>query len=251
VALCHHDPVGVTVWAGLAAALVFASTVQAVTGFGFALLAMPLLSLAVGAKDAVAVSSIVGALGSTVLFARTRRDVRWPLVGPLLGGAVLGMPIGLAVLLTVDDDVLKAAIAVTVLVFVVILQRGWSLEGAGRRVDVVAGFVSGVLNTSVSTNGPPLVLTLHARNLPPEAFRGTISAVFACSAVVANVLLASAGRYTPTVLAYAALGPPALLVGSFLGARIGRHVPAQRFRSLVLGLLVLAASASLVSALTG
>lgn len=243
--------VSVAVLAGLAAALLFASSVQAVTGFGFALLAMPLLSLVIGAKDAVAVSSIVGSLGSIVLFARTYRHVEWPLVGPLMVGAVAGMPLGLVVLLAVDERVLKLVIAGAVLCFVAILSRGWSLEGASRRADVLAGFVSGVLNTSVSTNGPPLVLALQARRLPPDAFRGTISAVFVASSLLGNVLLGAAGRYTSTVAGYALVGPPALLVGNLIGGRIGRRLPAERFRPLVMGLLVLAAVSASLSALLG
>lgn len=237
--------------AGVAVALVVASSAQAVTGFGFALLAMPLLSLAVGAKDAVAVSSLVGTLGSMLLLARYRHQVRWGLVRPLLAGAVVGMPLGLYLLVVVDERTLKLAIAATVLVFVGVLASGWKLEGTGRVVDLAAGFVSGVLNTSVSTNGPPLVLSLHARNLDPDVFRGTISAVFAASALVGDALFASAGRYNSTVLLYAAVGPFALVVGNVVGRMAGPHLTVRRFRAAVLGLLVLASCSAVASVIVG
>jgi len=250
-ALCHDGPMSVAVLAGLAAALVVASSVQAVTGFGFSLLSMPLLAMVIGAKDAVAVASLVGAIGSTLLFVRHRRQVCWSLVGPLMAGATLGMPLGLVVLLAVSGRTLQIVVALTVLGFVGLLARGWSLEGAGRRVDVLAGFASGVLNTSVSTNGPPLVLALQARGLDPDAFRGTISAVFAGSAVVGVGLFAAAGRYTPAVLTYAACGPPTLAIGNLIGRRLGRRLTRERFRPVVLALLVAASLSALISALTG
>lgn len=236
---------------GLAAALLVASTVQAVTGFGFALLSMPLLTLVIDAKDAVALSTLVGALASFNLLARTYRSVRWDLTRWLLVGAVAGMPLGLVVLVVVPARTLQVIIAAAVLCFVVVLARGWRLGEAGPRVELAAGFVSGVLNTSVSTNGPPLVLALQARGLEPEAFRGTISAVFAASSLVANALFAASGRYTTTVLAYAALGPPMLLLGAAVGRRAGRRLAPDRFRPLVLALLVTAAVSAAMSAFIG
>lgn len=247
----HDGPVSAGVVLGLAVALLVASSVQAITGFGFALLSMPLLTLVIDAKEAVAVSTLVGALASASLLARTYRSVRWDLTRWLLAGAVAGMPIGLVVLLVIDARALKVAIAVAVLAFVVVLGRGWRLEGTGPRAEVAAGFVSGVLNTSVSTNGPPLVLALQARGLDPEEFRGTISAVFAASSLVANTLFTASGRYDAHVLGYAAIGPPALLVGGMVGRRLGRRLAPDRFRPLVFTLLVVAACSAALSAMLG
>lgn len=241
----------VAVVAGLAGALLVAACVQAITGFGFALLSMPLLTLVIDAKDAVALSTLVGAVSTGALFVRTRHAVRWPLVWPLLAGALAGMPLGLFVLLVVDARTLQLGVAVTVLVFVVVLARGWRFDGQGRAVDLAAGFVSGVLNTSVSTNGPPIVLALQARGLPPDEFRGTMSAFIAACSVVSNVLFATSGRYDSSVLGCALVGPPALLAGNVLGHRLGRRLPAQSFRPMVLGLLVLAAVVAGLSALAG
>ncbi len=233
---------------GLAAVLLFAATVQNITGFGFSLLAMPLMTLVIDTKEAVAVASLVGTLATCLLFLRARRHVRWSMAGWLVAGAFAGMPFGLAVLLAVEARWLKLTVAITVVAFVVILARGWRIEEAGPRVELAAGFLSGVLNTSLSTNGPPLVLALQARGLEPEEFRGTISAVFIASSVLGNVLLGAAGRYTPHVLGYAAVGAPMLFVGAFAGIRIGRRVPASQFRPMVLWLLVVAALSAGVSA---
>ena len=60
-----------------------------------------------------------------------------------------------------------------------------------------AGFVSGVLNTSLSTNGPPIVFALQARHLPPDRFRGTINVVFACCNILGTTLFIAAGKVGP------------------------------------------------------
>lgn len=231
----------------LAAIVAFAATVQGVTGFGFSLMAMPLLSVVLGAKDAVAAASIVGVTTAVLLVARTHRAVRRPVALRLLAGAVAGMPLGLAALITVPERGLRLVIAVTVLFFVAVIARGWRIRRGGAVLDLAAGFVSGMLNTSVGTNGPPLVLTLQARGLAPEPFRATISAVFVGSSVVGNVLLASAGRYTPEVFRAAAISLPALVAGAVVGDRLHRRFPPARFRALVLVLLVVSAGSALVS----
>ena len=59
-------------------------------------------------------------------------------------------------------------------------------DGEGGFV-VGVGFVSGVLNTSLSTNGPPLVFGLQARHLGAAPFRATISTVFAFSNIVGSL----------------------------------------------------------------
>ncbi len=239
------------IYAGVAAVIVSAAVLQSISGFGFALIAVPLLAMLIGAKDAVAAASLFGMSSSIVQLAITRGSVRWPVAGRMVAGALVGMPLGLVVLLVVEERTLRVVIAVTVLVFVAVIGSGVRLRGRGLALDVGAGFVSGVLNTSVSTNGPPLVLALQARELPPLAFRGTISATFVGSNVVAVALFAAAGRYTPDVLRSVGSGVPALLVGWLVGARLAPRFPAERFRALVLALLVATAASALASVFVG
>jgi uncharacterized membrane protein YfcA len=114
---------------------------------------------------------------------------------------------------------------------------------------VVAGFMSGVLNTSISTNGPPLVFVLQARQLAPPAFRATIVRVFAWSAIAALTMFIAAGKVTRNGLVAAAVALPAMWIGQVAGYPFRKHFHAERFRWLVLALLTLAAISAIVSAL--
>lgn len=235
----------------LAGVFLVAALVQGITGFGFALLSMPLLSLTVDPKDAVAVSTLVGTVASGSLLARHRRTVRWDLVRPLLLAASAGMPLGLYLLVVIAEGALRLLLAVVVAAFAGLLASGWRLKGSNRAFDLLAGFTSGLLNTSLSTNGPPLVVALQARDLEPDEFRGTISALFFASSLLANALLARAGRYHDETVIQAAIGLPALLVGSAVGARMARRLPVGVFRRVVLALLVATALASALAAMRG
>jgi uncharacterized membrane protein YfcA len=243
--------VTVAVAIGLGAVVAGAALVQQISGFGFALLSVPLMALLIDAKDAVVLAALFGLASSTLLVARAHHGVVWPVAWRMLASAAVGMPLGLVVLLAVDEGVLRLIIAAAVLIFVAVLLTGFTVRGRGRGVDVAAGFVSGVLNTSVSTNGPPLVLALQARGLGPAEFRGTISAVFVGSSLVGNLLLAAAGRWTAEVGRGLLIGAPALVIGWLIGHRLAGLVSPARFRRLVIALLLASAGSAILSVVAG
>ncbi len=234
---------------GVVAVVLLAAVVNTLSGFGFSLVAVPLLAAMLGGRDAVAVTSLVGTVTATALFLRTRHDVDRGVAGRQLAAAALGMPLGLAVLAVLDDRVLRLTIAAAVIVAVVLLVRGFRIERGGDLVDVGAGFLSGALNTSVGTSGPPLVFANQARGLGHLATRATLSAVFSGSSLLVIPLFAATGRYDHVVLSATVLASPALVVGWLVGLRVHPMIDPSRFRGLVLALLVASAAVAAASAL--
>lgn len=234
----------------VAGAIFAASVVYMVAGFGFALLAMPVMTLTIPVEQAVVVSSLLALASTTWQGWTLRGDAVRPLVRRLTASAYVGMPLGLVVLFVVDDRVLRVALGVGVLIATALLVRRISVVPIGRRLDVAMGFVSGVANTSIGTNGPPLVFDLQARDLTPDQFRATISAVFALSNVLAFSLFVVSGKVTGDGLTAAAIAFPAWAAGLALGRSLRPRVPPERFRHLVLGLLFTAGTTTIVLAVT-
>jgi hypothetical protein len=116
-------------------------------------------------------------------------------------------------------------------------------------MDYGAGFLSGVLNTSLSTNGPPLVFNLQARHLEAPQFRATISAVFAISNIGGLTLFILDGKITRDGLIASAIALPAWALGQLLGWPVRKHMHGERFRWLVLVLLCAAGVTTIVFAL--
>lgn len=232
----------------VAASLLLGSFLNSLVGFGFALVTVPLMAVAVGPKEAVVLSAMYGLLANGGVALRHRVDVEVPLVRRLFVGGLVGMPVGLALLVVVPAAPLQVAISVTVLVSVVVLARGWVIEDPHPAVDLGAGMVSGVLNTSVGVSGPPIVMDLHGRGLAKGPFRASAAAYFGLSGIVALALFALAGRLDLRLAVSAALALPAWPVGAVLGEQVHRRFPDDRFRSLVLVLLAATAVVTLVSA---
>jgi uncharacterized membrane protein YfcA len=231
------------------AAVFFAAFMQIVAGFGFALLSVPLMTLAIEPKIAVVVSTLTGIFVTSWQAYKERAEADRALVRRMTIGAYVGMPLGLLVFLSVDDNVLRFLLGLAVLVAVVLLALRVNLHHVGPRLDYGAGFISGVLATSLSTNGPPLVFVLQARQLSAAKFRATISTVFALSNIGGLALFIASGKITRDGMVASAVTVPAMFLGQLLGFPIRKHIHGERFRWLVLLLLVAAAISAIVNAI--
>ena len=240
-------------YAAVAAVVAFAAVVQGASGFGFSLVAVPLLAISAGPKDAVVLASVLAVVSTAGLAVRFRDQVDRPVAGRLLLGACAGLPFGAVVLHVVPARALLLAIGVVVLVFTVVLvrrgDRPTTVRDGGTAKDLGAGVLCGLLTTSVGTNGPPVVLRLQTHGLPAGRFRATASAVFVGCNLAAVAIFAAGGRVDRTLLAQAAVAVPGLVLGLWAGDRVHRRLPAERFRTMVLVLMVLTALSAVLAAL--
>lgn len=233
----------------VAVAIFAASFTQVIAGFGFALLAMPIMTLALPVDRALVIVTLLSSITTVVQAVLLREHTDRVLARRLTIASFAGMPLGLFVLNVVDDRPLRIALGVSVLIATALLARQVSLAHVGPGLDVGAGFVSGVLNTSLGTNGPPLVFDLQSRGLDPDRFRATIQTVFAAGNLLAVPLFIADGKVTGDGLTGAAIAVPAWVAGLALGRPARRHVAGPRFRALVLTLLIAAGSSAIVFAL--
>lgn len=226
---------------------VAAAFAQSVTGFGFALAAVPLLALLASPRTAVVAAALVSLVltGGTTL--AEREHVRWRPAGWLLLAAAVGMPAGLLALRALPSAALLATIAVVTLGCTAIVWRRWQMPASRAAVGTV-GVVCGVLTTATGTNGPPLVAALQSMGYPPRRLRATLAAIFTGAGMVAIVGFALSGALTPRTVGIAAIGLPAVALGGWAGNRLFHRIDHGRFRTLVLAALVCSSLVALVHA---
>lgn len=213
-----------------------ASAVQTVAGFGFSLLAVPILSLLIDPAEAVVVSALLSFLNVMRVSHASRADTPWRTVGFLLVGSVLGLPLGVQVLLFASPEALRLLVGLVAAVMAVAIGLGLRWAGSGPS-SLLTGFVSGILATSTAINGPPIVLYLQATSLGPAAFRAAMS-----NLLVLNGIFSTTGFVVAGVLAWpqveaAAFGVPSLFAGYWLGSWLLERLDPGRFRRFVLWLL--------------
>ena len=229
----------------LAALAAFAGAfVQSATGMGFALVLSPALFAVMEPEEAVTAVLILGAVLCALVLLESRR-VGTHGLGRLLLPAVPGLAVGLVVLAALSKEALQIGVGV-----VVVAAALWQLRhgaAALRLSAVVAGFLSGVLTTSISVNGPPLALWLESERVPPAVFRATLAAAFLILDVAGIALIVSTEG--ADVVDPGQLGPllACVLVGYGLGAAGFRRLDAERF-SVIVSIIVICTGLASVAA---
>ena len=232
-------------------AVFFSSLIQTVTGFGFSLLAVPIMSMAVPTELAVVIAATLSTFTSGGQAWSERQHGDRPTIKRLLLAAFVGAPFGLVILDVATSQQLKLGLAAVIVIFLIINLRGFKLEKPSTPIDLAAGFVAGVLGTSLSTNGPPLVMALHARHFPPHVFRGTIAAVLFGIGLLSVALFAVSGHFTMEVAWSLLVAGPSLVIGFLIGHRVRGRIDPARFRGLVTTLLAITAAVTVFSVVVG
>lgn len=218
---------------------VAAGLIRGITGFGGAMVMSPPFALLLGPLVAVPVVLLLEGVAALPMVAAARSLVRWPVIGPITAAACLTIPLGTWALVSVEPDTMRRVIAATVVVFALVLMRGWRHAGGHRPATGLAlGALSGTMVGATSMGGPPVILYLLSGPDPVEVTRANLT-VFVCAISMAGIAgLWAGGVLTATGAGLAALLAPGYYGGIVLGARVFPRLGDRRFRQLVLALLM-------------
>jgi hypothetical protein len=216
----------------VALVVLVAASLQRLSGVGFGLVAGPGLVLMLGAGHGVVVSNIAAAAISATGLAATWRQVRLTLMLPLVGAAMLTVPLGAWLVGRLPERTLLLGIGSLVIASVSLLIAGIRIRSLrGRRGAVAAGAASGVMNASAGVGGPPL--TMYAVNAGWGAAEFVANAQF--YGVLVNGLSVAAKGVPELSWHYWVLCAAAVGAGILVGDRFGA-VSDARLRRLVLWL---------------
>jgi uncharacterized protein len=229
-----------------AVAALTGAAVQSAAGFGFALVLSPALFAVMEPAEAVTALLLLG-VALNLLVLGEAHHARWRLVAPILAAALPGLVVGALLLSALSKEVLQVGVGLAV-----VAAAGWQLRhaSAARRVPgAVAGLVSGALTTSISVNGPPLVLWLEAQRLRPEELRATLAALFLALNVVGAAILVATNSDATLDGARLALLLALVVAGYGLGALAFRRLNGEHFSTIVLALVICTGLASIAAGL--
>lgn len=232
--------------------IIFAtSVVQAVAGFGFALLAVPLMVVVIDLQSAVIISSFVGTLSNMLQSWQLRRNINRNMTRRFLLATAVGSPVGLLLFVYANQSALKIVLGLSILFGVFVLSRGLELQHVSTWLDWIMGILSGVLLMATSTNGPPLVFVLQARRIDPATFRATLNMVFLVSGTFGLVMFGLAGEILRSDVNVVAFAIPAMVIGVSTGVVIRKYVQQELFKKIVLFLLTIGGLSSLFGGIFG
>jgi uncharacterized protein len=229
----------------LAAAAVMtfgAAVIRGLTGFGMAIILVPLLGLLVAPAQAVVLAIVLQLLIGPVGLGKILRDAHRPSAVPLSAVAMAVTPLGIAALTAVPPDVARLLIAVVALAaFALILLPQLP---AGHRPGPMAigltGAASGVLNGFAAMPGPPVVPFYLRQSIDPSEARASMMLVFFATAMAGTMAAWWAGLIDGPLLALAMLLFAPMILGNWLGGMAFGRVPDPLWRSIVGGVLGIA-----------
>lgn len=228
----------------IAAFIVFsAMVVRGFTGFGGALLMVPLLGLIWDIRLVIVTVAVVQTVTSVMLVAMSRRSIDRGTLVPVLVWSVAGLVGGSLLLASLPVAWIARILGVfTILIGVVSLLRPVVATTRGRSrgiVTSVVGLVAGVLHGLIGTSGPVIVPYLQ-RVLPaPAQLRSTMLAYFLVLEVLRMAGYLQLGLASSAALQRGAVLVPIAIVGSFVGSRLQVQVSDEVFRIAVSVVLIL------------
>jgi len=220
--------------AQILAVLFLATFVRSALGFGEALVAVPLLALVLPVQVAAPLAVLVSITVAAVVVVEDWRHVHLRSAGSLVIATLFGIPLGLLLLKTVPESIVKAILGALIVAFAVYSLTGRNgHELKNDRLAPLFGFSAGVLGGAYGMNGPPLVVYGVLRRWTPTQFRATLQGYFLIASIAGMLGYAIAGFWTRTVSRYYLLSLPLALVAIFIGNLAHRRMSSLRFLMVV------------------
>ncbi len=225
-----------------------AMLVRSLTGFGSALISIPLLSLLFGAKYAIPFIMIYECIIDIMILAKDKGGLKRDTIRdwPMLAAALVGIPIGTEVLILSDDRLLKILIGSILIIFSILMLANLGLKlKRSTFSSATTGLVGGLLCGSVGMPGPPMALLLSSQGLEKEEFRRMMVIFLTAIDFLTFGYYILVGLVDAEMLIFSLWFIPAMLLGFLAGSLAFGRVSEERFRRLTLG-ITLAAGAFLL-----
>jgi uncharacterized protein len=226
-----------------------AGAVSGLTGFGLALISVPLLLFVYEPRTVIVITAVLSVIINLAVVWDSWRDADQRIVVALLPSALVGVIVGTEVLRTVDPDYIRLGVGIVVVFSALLLLRDVRLPGAGTRWGtVVAGSTSGALSTSTGLAGPPIVLLLASRGFPKRAFRGSSALYFLAMSLVGLAVLYIRGIFGADHVPLALALIPAAFLGKAIGTAMLKRISEGAFRVVTLGIVILTGTLGVATA---
>jgi len=220
-----------------------AMLIRTVTGFGSALISIPLLSVFFGAKYAIPFITIYECLIDLMILAKEGPSLKEDVAKawPLLVTGLIGVPLGTEILILSSDRLLKIGMGVALIIFSIMLL--WNVKLSHRR-DVsrsaAAGLLGGFLCGSVGLPGPPMAILLSSQGFEKNEFRRIIVIFLTAIDFLTFGYYIWVGLITVDMLIQSLKFLPAMVLGFIAGSFAFDRVDEAPFRRLTLGVTLAA-----------
>ena len=197
---------------------------QGLTGFGLALVSVPLLSLVVDAKMAVPIAGIFGWLVTLPIVWKMRHSIQYKAGLILVAGSLPASFVGAKLLASLPSQYILITMGIVLILSSIHSMRSTKPAFSKTSVPVTmgTGFASGVLGASVGEAGPPVIAYTSMQPWTADQAKSTLVFFFMLQMIGAIASFWTEGLITPEVSSLVGSAMPAFLVGMTSGM-VGYH----------------------------
>ena len=216
--------------------------VRGFSGFGSALIYVPLMSAVFGPKIAAPTFVLADIITGSVFLAGVWRKAHYRDVLIMAAAALSAVQFSTLILQHADPIVLRWGLSILVGLVVVVLATGWRYHGRPHlSITIGVGLLAGLLGGALQISGPPIIVYWLGSGFPPDVLRANFFAYFSLFSFGTLVTYAAHGLVTPLVLTLAPFTTVMMIAGMWIGSRLFRLASERTYR--VVGYIIVAISA--------
>lgn len=223
-----------------------ASILQAGTGFGFAIIALPFLILIFPAHEAIQLNIILCTFISILMTYKTRNKVNKEILKRLISGSLVGILPGLIIFIFLDVKLLKILVSILILVSTGLLITKVTLKQSNKK-EYITGSLSGLLTCSIGMPGPPLMIYFSGAKIDKAILRSTTMAYFIFICSISLIFQMAISSLSKNILLSILWSMPFMLFGIYLGERLYTRLNQQLFYKIIYLLLIFTGTYSLIT----
>ncbi len=203
----------------LTIAIIAAGVVRGFAGFGSAMIIMPVAGSVLDPFVAITFLIVVECWGPLINFRDAWRVGQRLDALRILGGALVGVPMGLWLLSLINPSNFGWAVSLVVLFLLVILMTGWRYHGRIRSHTLVAvGGLGGLLGGFVGVPGPPVIIMYMASTKSIAVIRANFLLYLLGIDILMLIIFIFSDLLNPTAVFVGLLMTPIYIIANAIGA---------------------------------
>jgi uncharacterized protein len=227
--------------AAICAIAFIAATARGFSGFGSALIFMPLASSVAPPRLVAALLLIIDFVAAAPLLPGAWQKADRKATAMIAAGALIGVPVGTYLLSRLDPLTTRWIISGFVFALLFLLLSGWRYRGKDHlALSIGIGTLSGFCSGLAQTGGPPIVGYWLGRPIPSALARANILLFFGASDFFSVVSYALSDLITLDALRLALVVGPVYALGIKFGTSLFGRASEKVFRAICYGLIALA-----------
>ena len=216
-----------------------AGFIQGLSGFGSAIIAIPLLSFFLDIKTSVALVTMLGIIIGLINTRELVHHSDFRRLTPLIASALLGIPVGVVFITSMRESIVLFILAILLIFYSLYSLRGIKLSLFSHPYFAyVSGFFSGYLGATLSISGPPIIFYTAAQNWPAKEKKSLLTSYFLLVSIFTAIGFYISGMLNDRVMILFGYSVIPLIVGTYMGILAFNKI-GSTYQNIVINIFVL------------